>query len=151
MSKFIYRMQNILNIKNKLEAQAKQEYAAARAVLNEEEEKLKHLHKRKAGYEAEAKALMEARLDIPKINENSAAIATLQVYIVEQLLEVRNAETKLEAARVHLEQIMIERKAQEVLRDNAFEQFLQEEKAKESKEVDELTSYQYGQKTHASR
>lgn len=149
MSKFIYRMQNILNIKNKLEAQAKQEYAAARAALNAEEEKLLHLQKRKADYEEEAKVLMASILDIPKINANQLAIETMKQYIAAQIIQVRKAEDVLEQARVHLEQIMIERKAQEVLRDNAFEQFLQEEKAKESKEVDELTSYQYGQRTNA--
>ena len=32
MSKFVYRMQNILNLKYKLEEQAKMEFAAARDV-----------------------------------------------------------------------------------------------------------------------
>lgn len=40
MAKFIYRMQNILNIKYKLEESAKQEYAEARQALAAEEQKL---------------------------------------------------------------------------------------------------------------
>ena len=40
MAKFIYRMQNILNIKYKLEESAKQEYAEARQALVAEEQKL---------------------------------------------------------------------------------------------------------------
>ena len=40
MAKFIYRMQNILNIKYKLEESAKQEYAEARQTLVAEEQKL---------------------------------------------------------------------------------------------------------------
>lgn len=151
MAKFVYRMQNILNIKNKLEAQAKQEYAAARAALDEEEEKLERLYERKAFYEEEVRRLTAAKLDIPKINETNAAVITMQEYIAWQQAEVEKAEAALEAARQKLEAVMIERKAQEVLRDNAFEQFLQEEKAKESKEIDELTSYQYGQRIHANR
>ena len=43
MSKFIYRMQNILNIKYKLEDQAKTEFMLANQVLREEEEKLQKL------------------------------------------------------------------------------------------------------------
>jgi len=35
---------------------------------------------------------------------------------------------------------------QEKLREKAFETFIKEENARESKEVDELTSYTYGQK-----
>ena len=40
MAKFVYRMQNILDIKNKLEIQAKNSYAVARMRLNKEDEKL---------------------------------------------------------------------------------------------------------------
>ncbi len=151
MAKFIYRMQNILQIKYKLESQAKQQYSAARAALNEEEEKLQKLFLRKAGYEEESRRLSASRLDIPKLNENYAALVTIQDYIVWQTAEVEKAQARLEEARQKLEAVMIERKAQEVLRDNAFEQFLLEEKAREGKEVDELTSYQYGQKIRASQ
>ena len=40
MAKFRYRMQNILNIKEKLEMQAKNEFAAANMELLEEQERL---------------------------------------------------------------------------------------------------------------
>ena len=39
MAKFRYRMQNILNIKEKLEMQAKNEFAAANMELLEEQER----------------------------------------------------------------------------------------------------------------
>ena len=41
---------------------------------------------------------------------------------------------------------MQERKINEKLTENAFEVFIREENARESKEVDELVSYTYGQK-----
>ena len=47
MAKFKYRMQSILNVKMKLEVQAKQEFALAQAALNREEEKLNRLAARK--------------------------------------------------------------------------------------------------------
>ena len=40
MAKFSYRMQNILEIKEKMETQAKNEFAASLMRLSEEEEKL---------------------------------------------------------------------------------------------------------------
>ena len=40
MARFIYRMQSILDIKEKLEEQARMEFATAKVRLNEEEEKL---------------------------------------------------------------------------------------------------------------
>ena len=55
MAKFIYRMQNILDIKYKLEEQAKQEYMAVQARLNEEQDKLHALEARKAAYFAQRK------------------------------------------------------------------------------------------------
>ena len=39
MARFRYRMQNILDVKEKLESQAKNEFAIANARLAEEEEK----------------------------------------------------------------------------------------------------------------
>ena len=47
MAKFKYRMQSILNVKMKLEVQAKQEFASAQAALSREEEKLNRLAARK--------------------------------------------------------------------------------------------------------
>ena len=55
MAKFIYRMQNILNLKLKLEEQQKMEFAAARKRLDEEEDKLHLLFRRKEGYEEEGR------------------------------------------------------------------------------------------------
>ncbi|MGN0155958.1 MAG: flagellar FliJ family protein [Lachnospiraceae bacterium] len=49
-----------------------------------------------------------------------------------------------ELAREKLQNAMQERKTQEKLYENAFEDFKKEVNAKESKEVDELTSYTYG-------
>ena len=54
MAKFRYRMQSILEIKKKLEEQAKNEFAAARAALNEEEDKLRTV-------ERNVKRLMKTR------------------------------------------------------------------------------------------
>ena len=57
-------MQNILNVKYKLETQAKTSFSLAAAKLNREEEKLEGLHQRKQGYEAQAKKLVSDKLFI---------------------------------------------------------------------------------------
>ena len=49
MAKFAYRMQNILDIKEKMESQAKISYSIANGKLMEEQEKLKQLIARRAG------------------------------------------------------------------------------------------------------
>ncbi len=57
MARFRYRMQNILDVKEKMESQARNEFAIANAKLAEEEEKLARLEARKLSYEDELRAL----------------------------------------------------------------------------------------------
>lgn len=146
MARFRYSMQSILDIKVKMETQAKQEFSAARAALDAEEACLKELFDRKAGYEREAESLLAGKLDLMKIEENKVAILRMDDYIANQKLRVERAEQKLEKARMRLHEVMTERKTHETLREKAFEEFLMEEKRRESKEIDQLTSYTYGQR-----
>jgi len=146
MAKFVYRMQNILNLKLKLEEQQKMEFAAARKRLDEEEDKLHLLFRRKAGYEEEGRRLREDDLNVQDILDNRNALIQMDDYIAFQQIQVSKAEAKLEEERQKLQEAVQERKIREKLRENAFEVFIREENARESKEVDELVSYTYGQK-----
>ena len=146
MAKFIYRMQNILNLKLKLEEQQKMEFAAARKRLDEEEDKLHLLFRRKEGYEEEGRRLREDNLNVQDILDNRNALLQMDDYIAFQRIQVSKAEAKLEEERQKHQEAVQERKIQEKLRENAFEVFVREENARESKEVDELVSYTYGQK-----
>lgn len=149
MAKFIYRMQSILDIKNKLETQARMDYAAARMALNEEEEKLEGLFARKSGYEQEAARLLSDELQVREILDNQNAILRMDEYIAEQKLQVSLAMKRLEQEREKLQEVMRERKTHEKLKEKAFEEFRLEENAAENKTIDELTSYTYGQKRKA--
>lgn len=146
MAKFRYRMQSILEIKKKLEEQAKNEFAAARAALNEEEDKLEQLKKRKEAYEDEGRALRENTLNIMDIIENKEALLRMDEFIADQQLKVKRAQDRMEEARLALQTAMQESKTQEKLREKAFGQFVKEENKRESKEIDELVSYTYGRK-----
>lgn len=146
MAKFRYRMQSILEIKKKLEEQAKNEFAAARAALNEEEDKLEQLKKRKEAYEDEGRTLRENTLNIMDIIENKEALLRMDEFIADQQLNVKRAQDRMEEARLALQTAMQESKTQEKLREKAFGQFVKEENKRESKEIDELVSYTYGRK-----
>lgn len=146
MARFKYRMQSILDIKNKMETQAKMEYAEARMHLNEELQKLENLKVRKSFYEDEARILLQDSLKVQEIIDSQTAILRMKEYIAEQGKQVKRAEDNLEAARIKLMEVMQERKTHEKLREKAFEEFLREENANESKEIDQLTSYRYGKK-----
>ncbi len=146
MARFRYSMQSILNIKLKMETQAKQEFSAARIALDEEEERLQALYDRKSGYEEAGKKLLSGALKLREINENKMAIRCMEDYIEKQRINVDMAEKKLERAREKLAEVRMERKTHETLKEKAFEAFLMEEKRQESKEIDQLTSYTYGQR-----
>lgn len=147
MAKFIYRMQNILNIKLKLEDQARMEYGLAQAALVEEEEKMEQLQLRRRGYEELAREGLQGSVRPMEMRENKEALLRMDEYIMEQLQEIEKAQRKVEVQRRKLQDAIQERKIHEKLRENAFEAFLLEEKANESREIDELTSFTYGQKT----
>ena len=89
---------------------------------------------------------MQAILDLPKIEELQNAIMRMEEFIVEQKREVDRAAKLVEKAREKLTEVMVERKSHEKLKENAFEEFIQELNSAEGKEIDELTSYTYGQK-----
>ena len=146
MSKFIYRMQNILNIKYKLEDQAKTEFMLANQVLQEEEAKLQELKDRKFGYEEAVRQLFKKNLQVDRIKENQEAIARMEEFIIMQMARVKDAQRPVEIKAAKLTELMQERKAQEKLKEKAFENFLKEENARESKEIDELVSFTYGRK-----
>ena len=146
MARFHYSLQSILSIKEKMETQAKQEFSSAKGALDREEEKLAELKERKRSYEKQAAELLSGKLDVREIEENQTAILRMDSFIAEQNVRVRRAKKALEEARERLTEVMKERKTHESLKEKAFESFLQEENRQESKEIDELTSYTYGQR-----
>lgn len=143
MAKFVYRMQNILNIKLKLESQAKIAYSNANRALQEEQEVLQHLMLRRMEYEKKLKALMEGAINISEINHARADVSSMKNLIRKQLMAVRKAEILVEEARRNLNSVMQERKTYEKLKEKEFESFKKELLYEESKEIDQLVSYSY--------
>lgn len=146
MARFRYRMQSILDIKRKMETQAKMELGQAQNRLMEEQERLEHLYQRKEAYLEEARNIRLNSLKVQELRDNEYAIARMDEFIMAQMNNVKLAEEAVEVAREKLKEVMMERKTHEKLREKAFEQFMKDENARESKEIDELTSYTYGQK-----
>lgn len=143
MAKFIYRMQSILDIKYKLEEQAKQQYMEVRIRLNEAQDMLDGLQKRKEEYFEAYRRLVSEKLDILEIENCKNAILILDEYIINQKNVVAAIEIELEQAAAAMKEAMKERKIHEKLKENQFESFLQELNREEAKEIDQLVSYQY--------
>lgn len=143
MKKFRYSMENLLQVKGKLEDQAKITYGAARLRLTQEEEKLEQMKLRRNSFVEELRRLRSTRLDLPKIKQCEQAAWIMDQNIKQQMTVVRNAAHRLEIARIRLNDAMVERKTQERLKESAFEAYLLELDSEEQKEVDELNSFNY--------
>ena len=146
MARFNYRMQNILQLKEKLEEQERNNFAARRRALTEEEEKLQALIDKRNAVAEEGKRLRQTVIDVRSIRENEDLQRYTEEQVKQQRIKVRVAEKSLDAARVKMQEAMQERKIHEKMREKAFERFVAEMNAAEVKEIDELTSYVYGTK-----
>lgn len=146
MAKFIFKMENLLSIKYKLEDQAKAEYGREMELLRREEEKLAKLQEKRSLFQDKLRKAMVSRLDVPHIRELEDAVENMKYNIRLQEIAVANQQTRADKAREALDEAMKERKTYEKLKEKAFEIFRQEVNAEEQKEVDELVSFRFGNK-----
>ena len=143
MAKFVYRMQNILELKQKIEEQEKANFGMAQARFNEEQQKLRELMIKQAGYENRLKELSVGAIDIKEIKTCKNAITSMKVALRDQMIALSKAQKAMDVARKKLNEVMMERKMHEKLREHAFEEFLDEIDYEEGKITDELVSYSY--------
>lgn len=145
MARFNYKLQSVLDIKQKLESQEKIAYGLAAAKLAAEQDQLKDLVIQRGGYELRARELVNGTIQLGEITMCRNAIEAMKYRIKDQVMEVHKADKELEIVRKRLNEIMIERKTYEKLREKKFEEFKQEVAYEENKAVDELVSYTYHQ------
>ena len=149
MAKFVFKLQNILDIKLKMESQAKTQFAAAVSKLREEEEKYDMLVKKRQGYEEEYRAAIAGTLNVTTLNMLKSGIDKTKNDMKAQLVNIKVANKNLDAARERLDNAIKERKIYEKFKENAFEQFKHDLNEQEKKEIDELVSFQYGSETRS--
>lgn len=139
-------MQNILDIKVKLESQAKIAYGVANQKYLTEQQKLQEIVLRRNNYEQAWKECMTGTIDVRQVSHARADVNTMKTLMRRQMMEVHKAELELEDARRALNEIIKERKTHEKLKEKAFEEFKAQLSAEESKEIDQLVSYTYSNK-----
>ena len=151
MAKFKYRMQNILELKMKLEEQQKMDLAAARINLNEEEDKLKELYERKNEYQEALRESCKNKLNVHRIRMSTLAYESMDDVISRQKIEVKKAEGKVAIEQDKMGEAMKERKIQEKLRERNFNRFVKEVAYEEAAMVDELVAYKYGSDVNSEK
>lgn len=143
MAKFVYKMQNILDIKNKLETQEKTAFAIAMQKLRTEEERLSRIDSEILEYEKLIRLQNEGSINIQEWKRCNEALEYKKNEKRKQIQQIKLAQKNVDIARGRLNKVMVERKTQEVLKEKAFEEFVHEVNESEKKEVDELVSFTY--------
>lgn len=147
MSKFVFRLDNILRLKEKVEEQEKINFGNAQAVLDEAVDLYEELLERKDGAEDNLRNMLNECASVLDIRQAESGISIIKMYCRTQLMKVRQEEKNVEEARIKLEEAMTERKIYEKLKENEFERYKQEMQKKEGLEIDELVSYKYSPNT----
>ncbi len=148
MARFSYRLQGVLNLRLQQEEQAKSEFSFASKELDDQLAILQELENRRKAYIEEGYTLRsQAVMDVQEIVDNNYAEKQIRSMILRQEQVVERYRGKLEVARIKLTKAVQERKMQERLKEKAFEQFVEEEKEAEFKEMDERTSFTYTQRS----
>lgn len=143
MAKFVFQMESILSIKEKLENQAKAEYGIEMAKLREEERKLEFLIAKRDDYQNRLTQAVQNQLYIQKIKDLENSVENAKYNINLQRAVIAMQQRRVDEAREKLDEAMKERKTYEKLKEKALEEFKMEIEAQERKEVDELVSFRY--------
>jgi flagellar FliJ protein len=143
MAKFFYKLQNVLDLKLKMEDQAKTVFSSAMAKAAAEEEKLGQLRVKKKNYEDSYRELASGRLKPLELKIAKSCIDNAEEEIKKQTAVLRAAQKNLEVARFRLNEAVKERKIHEKLKEHAFDEFKLELNETEKKEIDELVSYRF--------
>lgn len=141
MLKFRYGMQGVLDLKYRLEDQARGAFAAAKLKYEEEQEKLDRLFGERMSYETGLRELMLGTLNFQEIQAVRNGILAKDEAIKLQKRALMRAEHEMEAASDKLKELMVDRKTHETLKEKAFEHYKLELAGEEMKETDELVSY----------
>ncbi|MCL1884800.1 MAG: flagellar export protein FliJ [Defluviitaleaceae bacterium] len=146
MPRFQFRLQQYLGIKEQIEDQKELEYAKALRVLEEEKQKLEEFIQRRASAVENLRKSVAKSISPFEIRRYNNNIERLKHQILVQEERVEAAKNFVEQKRQELVQAMKERKALEIVKDNAREEFLKEADLAERKQVDELVSFKYTEK-----
>jgi len=141
MAKFIFRLQSVLGLKEKMEDMKKNEFGKAVSELASAQQKKMELEQDKALCINKLRNSIDTGIDPQKIQQYNQYIDNLKHLLARQEIYIQKCEEIVEQKRSELVEAMRERKTLEVLKENDYEEYIEEEKRSEQKIVDEIVSY----------
>lgn len=143
MAKFVFKMQQLLNIKTQIEESIKNDLGKAVKEIEKQKKILKELQDKKRDYLKDIKEKMISGISVQKMKEFNAFISALENKIIYQKKVVNDVEIAADKIRERLVEIMKERKMLEKLKEKKLQEFKHEEQKKEELALGEVASYKY--------
>jgi len=139
--KFNFNLAPILSIKEKMEDLRKNEFGKAVRELEDERQRLVVLEQNRTDCIQSFCDGLRKGVRPEYIGRHNYFLERLKMLIKQQKAVIKQAEAKVEEKREELVEAMRDRKTLDTLKENAFVEYITEEKRAEQKVVDEIVSY----------
>lgn len=146
MAKYTYRLQSLINIREKLEEQKKNELAIENHKLLEEKQILNNFNDDVENTLKSQEEYLSNSINTFQLQQYMQYLDKLKIEIKKQTKVVNKQEKITEKVRLELMEHTKAKKSLEKLKEKDFEAYLEEEKKAEQKVIDEIVSYKYNTK-----
>lgn len=150
MPRFTFRLQRVLELRQRTEDEHRRRVAAIEAERAAAEERLRSIQATITASRAEQRAMLAASaatesrgLNMTALRTHTGALMGLTAQAHRTALELAGILKRLEAARALLAKASADRKAVELLRERAYEQWKQEQSRREIMHLDEIGATAY--------
>ena len=143
MGKFVFQMQQLLNIKRQLQKSKENELSIALKRIEDEENNLKNVTNAVESHMDGMKNKMLTGVSVNVLKQYGEYLSVLQLNVKKQKKVVNDVKSIADRIREELIEVSKEKKVLEILREKKFEEYKIEEQKKEELEVGEIVSYKY--------
>jgi len=144
MAKFIYNFEQLLNIKRKIEKQEQMNMGQAMEALSASIQKLEIIkyHQQDAMKEFQ-NCLGKGRIEQQEVKRLNEKNKFYHREVLEYQEIIKEKERIVAEVKERLKKALQERKTFEILKDKAYEEYIEKEKVEEAKINDEIVSFKY--------
>lgn len=143
MSKFTFRLQSVLNVKQQIEDSLKNELSKAVHRLEEEKSVLASIEKEMENHVNEVNSLSVKGVAVEKLREFNSYFLLLRTRSMHQKENINIAQKNVDKYREELLAVAQQRQMFEKLREKKYQEYLKNENKAEQSLVDERISYNY--------
>lgn len=143
LAKFVFKMQQLLNIKKQLEDTIKNQLGAAIRKLEKEKEYLKKLESEKMHHINCIRQSMQEGISVHKLLEFNVFLDSFEHKINNQKKVINDAKVVADKIRERLVQVVKEKKMLEILREKKLQDHRISEQRKEQLALGEIANYKY--------